>query len=1152
MKKIFLFNITLFVAGLSYAQTSTENYIQTTNCLDADCIKKAETVQYFDYLGRPKQSVSVKSSPTEKDVVVHVEYDALGRQTKEYLPVPQSGTQNGEFYTSPLGNASAVYGAEKIYTEKILENSPLQRVLQQKQVGNAWTDKPITFAYDTNTVADHVKKYAPITSWNATEKLYSQELPAPSEYQAGQLVKNTVTDEDGITTIEFKDGSGQTVLIRKVVNSSQNVDTYYVYDDYKQLVFVIPPLAAASASVSGTVLDNLCYQYKYDSRNRLVEKKLPGKAWEYMVYDGVDKLILSQDANQRASFSWTIYKYDIFGRPIYTGIVMSNNTRIGMQNQIIGGAILEGRDNTPLTANGMPYYYTNMHWGLDTLLSVTYYDSYPQQYGFNPPFPSNILGEPVLTENPTADGKSTKGLPVLSLVKNIEDDSWTKTYTYYDRKGRVIGTHSINHLGGYTRVESKLDFAGLPLQIITKHKRLASDVERVINENFGYDHQNRVLVHNHQIDSSPTEVLAKNEYNELSELKNKKVGGPNPRTPLESIDYTYNIRGWLTKINDPANLNGKLFGYEIKYTNPVRGNYPGRFNGNIAEVDWKAATDGQLRRYNYSYDPLNRLVHAIYLKPDASVVQTSAYNEWVDYDINGNITRLDRYGNSDGNGPMQIDRLYYTYSGNRLSKVEDASQNSSGYPYVASPNTINYDDNGNMTSQMDKGISSIQYNYLNLPKKITQNSKVTDYVYRADGVKVKKVLDTKTTDYLDGFQYDNSVLKFFPTAEGYFNVETGKYVYNYTDHLGNVRLSYAKNGAGTEIIEENNYYPFGLKHEGYNTLLGNPAYNYKYNGKELQENGMYDYGARMYMPDLGRWGVMDAMSEKYRRHSPYNYAVNNPVMVIDPDGNDVVSVNGGMMATGGDAGFAYSAFVATRSTSTNFFTGSSFEGLMDDYRLNRNGKFELIKKTKDGFDRLFNWNNTEFIKLNTEFMKNLRQDTEYDSYLKQYKPVETTITFENSSVSVKQIKNYFYFLAANTEKEWGFNHLTKNGWFSDSSVTIINSNHQDGSVGMSAVFKYLNSGYNLLGSGHSHPFLIYDHPENRHLLKSRYDEMAYPSGFQKDGSVDFGYKTGDRSSYENLLNKYGGQIKANPWIYIGNPDNRPHVIYYDTTSFRRK
>ncbi|QRA42058.1 RHS repeat domain-containing protein [Chryseobacterium cucumeris] len=157
-----------------------------------------------------------------------------------------------------------------------------------------------------------------------------------------------------------------------------------------------------------------------------------------------------------------------------------------------------------------------------------------------------------------------------------------------------------------------------------------------------------------------------------------------------------------------------------------------------------------------------------------------------------------------------------------------------------------------------------------------------DYIYRADGVKQKKVFGTETTDYLDGFQYTNSILKFFPTAEGYFNVETGKYVYNYTDHLGNVRVSYAKNGAGLEIIEESNYYPFGLKHEGYNVLTGNPSYKYKYNSKELQETGMYDYGARFYMPDIGRFGTVDPRSQY--THEAYSYVWNNPVQFNDPTG----------------------------------------------------------------------------------------------------------------------------------------------------------------------------------------------------------------------------------------------------------------------------
>ncbi|WP_317167699.1 RHS repeat-associated core domain-containing protein [Chryseobacterium sp. Tr-659] len=140
------------------------------------------------------------------------------------------------------------------------------------------------------------------------------------------------------------------------------------------------------------------------------------------------------------------------------------------------------------------------------------------------------------------------------------------------------------------------------------------------------------------------------------------------------------------------------------------------------------------------------------------------------------------------------------------------------------------------------------------------------------------------TDYLDGFQYTEGSLKFVPTSEGYFNFENNKYIYNYTDHLGNVRLSYFHNGSGIEVLEENNYYPFGLKHEGYNPLAGNPSYKYKYNGKELQETGMYDYGARFYMPDIGRWGVVDELAEKSRRFSTYTYALDNPIMFVDPDG----------------------------------------------------------------------------------------------------------------------------------------------------------------------------------------------------------------------------------------------------------------------------
>lgn len=157
-------------------------------------------------------------------------------------------------------------------------------------------------------------------------------------------------------------------------------------------------------------------------------------------------------------------------------------------------------------------------------------------------------------------------------------------------------------------------------------------------------------------------------------------------------------------------------------------------------------------------------------------------------------------------------------------------------------------------------------------------------------------------------------LRIIPTSEGYYDALLNQYVYNFTDHLGNVRLSYTdtnKDGViqprqyfsqtcdgpfippfqipncistsmPGEIVEINNYYPFGLLHN-YTATTQN-AYQYKYNGKELQESGMYDYGARMYMADIGRWGVVDPLAEKNRRFTPYNYAVNNPIRFIDPDG----------------------------------------------------------------------------------------------------------------------------------------------------------------------------------------------------------------------------------------------------------------------------
>jgi RHS repeat-associated protein len=241
---------------------------------------------------------------------------------------------------------------------------------------------------------------------------------------------------------------------------------------------------------------------------------------------------------------------------------------------------------------------------------------------------------------------------------------------------------------------------------------------------------------------------------------------------------------------------------------------------------------------------------------------------------------------------------------------------------------------------------NITYNHLNSPTIIQFGSTNTiTYIYNAIGQKVLKKVRTgneyANTDYLTGFQYRSSYtetqgnqstaeLQYFPTTEGYVQQKDGRYfyVYHYTDHLGNIRLSYTLDPETQmiKIMEENHYYPFGLKHEFYNTatmkfaekmapntneamivleqannFVGDGSYNYKYNGKELQDElglNMYDYGARNYDPALGRWMNIDPLAEQMRRHSPYNYAFDNPVYFIDPDGMkplDWVETNGKMV-----------------------------------------------------------------------------------------------------------------------------------------------------------------------------------------------------------------------------------------------------------------
>src|SRR5690606_5932092 len=228
---------------------------------------------------------------------------------------------------------------------------------------------------------------------------------------------------------------------------------------------------------------------------------------------------------------------------------------------------------------------------------------------------------------------------------------------------------------------TKLDFVGTPLKTITTHKYDSAITSlTTITEEFEYSDHGRLEKHTHQINGGWVETLSYNDYDELGQLKAKNVGRT-ASTPLQTVDYKYNIRGWLTDINDVDALADDLFAFKIKYDAPAFLNGgTALYNGNISETYWRTSSDNTLRKYSYLYDAMNRLTSAFYFKPISSDIISNysmiSYDEHVTgYDKNGNITSLFRMGDLDSELDfISIDELTYTYDdGNRLLKVKDNS-----------------------------------------------------------------------------------------------------------------------------------------------------------------------------------------------------------------------------------------------------------------------------------------------------------------------------------------------------------------------------------------------------------------------------------------------------------------------------------------------
>ncbi len=806
----------------------------------ADC---KQTTAYVDGQGRVIQTVTKKISPLSKDIVAYSTFDDYGRETVKYLPYV-STENNGGFKANPFSEQQSYYstgslnnnqytGEQVYYSRKVFEPSALGRVDSSLAPGNSWggSSRAIRTQYLINTASDSVRL------WTIANTAGSNPSTS-SMYAAGLLYKTVTIDEHSKQVVEFKDKLNRVILKKTQLWNSPATGhsgwlcTYFIYDAYGLLRIVIQPVGVqimnAGANWSVTAHTNLvneqCFRYEYDGRNRMIIKKVPGAGEVWMVYDQLDRLVMTQDDNLRnqSPAKWTYIQYDAMERPYAAGLWNNSSDRATHQ-------AAAGTSTSYPTLSGTWEELTHSYFDVYTWSGSRSYDNTNVTYlsAGNNPWPETVTK----TENTYGQATGTK-------IKVLGTSTWIITTPYYDEKGRVIQTLTDNSNSGVDMVTNQYDFTGKLLSSHLRHQNPSSSLtpEVKVLTKMLYDHSGRLLKVWKQLDNNSTDkLILENEYDELGQLKKKKLGQkPGSSNPLESLDYKYNIRGWMESINKDyvANTsNTNFFGQALSYD---VGFNSAQYNGNISGLQWRSKGDGEQRAFGFGYDNVNRLMKADFTQNTSSAWNTNAGLDFsmkmgdgtdplTAYDANGNIKKMWQKGWKIG-GSVVIDDLSYQYNtnSNKLKWVRDASNDTTTKlgdfkePTQNSTGNLNsdladygYDANGNMNADANKTISSISYNHLNLPLTVTVTGKGTiTYTYDAAGNKIKKVTTEgsliTTTTYIGGFVYlrastsgsTTDTLQFFGHEEGRVRYtppiggSSAKYDFDYMlkDHLGNVRM----------------------------------------------------------------------------------------------------------------------------------------------------------------------------------------------------------------------------------------------------------------------------------------------------------------------------------------------------------------------------
>lgn len=851
----------------SASGSTNRNYIIENTHLNSDGTSVAQTISYLDGLGRPMQQVKREAGG----------YSFADQSQQSDLVQPIVYDAYGREPKKYLAYATAASSGGFVDNA----TSPQEQYFQDAgKTGNAFTE----IAYDNSPLNRVISQKAPGSSaaqqfvyrGNSASEIkiltynFSTNKVDVSNAAAGKVYVTEFLDENGNKTTEYKDFEGR-IVCRDVSTKK----TYYCFDDFGLLRCVIPPKAASVLSGANfdPLTNDLLFAYSYDSRGRMTSKKIPGAGTTAMTYDSRDRLLTTTDAKSQVVTN------------VYDDLNRVSTVSLGSQE-----------------------------------ITHNYYDSYPTVTGTQENFD-------LAHAYAVAKLANVKGMLVAVENRNL-GSTMLRTTTYYDNVGQPIQVVSQNHKSGYDRKSNKLDFAGRELEA-----KLSTLNSLVVETLTSYDRGGRMKAVCQKVTDANTgtngaywEPVGRYSFNGIGEMVSKTLG-----CNIQKVDYTYNMRGWMTSLNDPSQLvtgsETDFFGMTLGYDNV----------GNIQTSNYRSAqrtgayadapviTPKDPYTYTFTYDNLNRIKTGNLTKTTSSESSTvfalggSDANK-VNYDDNGNIVNMKRTFNG-----SVVDNLAYAYTANsnKLSGIVETgtSPSPAAGEFFGPSSNYTYDANGNLLTDSGKGITNIVYNYLNLPQTITKSGQAITYNYAADGTKLKANFGAgKVYDYVAGLVYVNDSLEFIPTAEGRLlppqraiNPELNgsvaapagitntfyRYEYQINDHLGNLRVACRcgeKSGATGPgdayppiVVQENHYDPWGLGlplNANAEKVGGSPADRFKFIGRESQrETNWIDLQARFYDPQIGRFLAVDPITETQENQSVYQYGWNSPILRSDPNGN---------------------------------------------------------------------------------------------------------------------------------------------------------------------------------------------------------------------------------------------------------------------------